>query len=83
MSRTTRSTYRVLALPILGLLMSAGPVQAQGDAVKVVVKIESLVPENGVYFSPVWVGFHDGGFDLFDVGSLASEAIERIAAALL
>ena len=48
-------------------------------AVDVTVKIESLVPENGVYFSPVWVAFHDGSFDLFDVGSLASEGIEHIA----
>jgi hypothetical protein len=79
MSRTIRSVYGILALVVLGLLMSSAPLQAQGDAVKVVVKIESLAPENGVYFSPVWVGFHDGSFDLFDVGSLASEAIERIA----
>ncbi len=56
----------------------AVPLQAQ-DPVKVTVKIESLVPENGVYFSPVWVGFHDGNYDLFDLGSLASPSVERIA----
>jgi hypothetical protein len=32
-----------------------------------------------VYFSPVWVGFHDGSYDLFDLGSLASLGVERIA----
>jgi hypothetical protein len=76
---TIARKYWSLVLPVLGLLISAAPIHAQGEVVKVVVKIESLVPENGVYFSPVWVGFHDGSFDLFDVGSLASEAIERIA----
>jgi hypothetical protein len=56
----------------------AVPLQAQ-DTVKVAVKIESLVPDGGVYFSPVWVGFHDGSYDLFDLGSLAGLGIERIA----
>lgn len=77
--RNLRRTYSTLLLPTLALLLEVAPLQAQGDVVRVVVTVESLVPENGVYFSPVWVGFHDGSFDLFDVGSLASEAIERIA----
>ncbi len=75
--RTIRATYWSLAFVISALLLSAGPLQAQDQ--RVLVTIESLVPQNGVYFSPVWVSFHDGSFDLFDVGSLASEAIERIA----
>ena len=53
--------------------------QADHHIVNVVVKIESLAPENGVYFSPVWVGFHDGSFDYFDLGSLGSVAVERVA----
>lgn len=59
-------------------LASVTPLLAQ-DGVDVVVTIESLVPDKGVYFSPVWVGFHNGSFDLFDLGSLASEGVERIA----
>ena len=62
---------------ILALLVAPTALRAQDQ--RVMVTIESLVPEDGVYFSPVWVGFHDGSLDLFDVGSLASEAIERIA----
>jgi hypothetical protein len=62
---------------VLALLAASVPVRAQEQ--QVLVTVESLVPGNGVYFSPVWVGFHDGSFDLFDVGSVASEAIERIA----
>jgi hypothetical protein len=77
--RKIRSIYLTFAFAVLGLLMVAAPLQAQDDIVNVVVKIESLASENGVYFSPVWVGFHDGSFDLFDLGSLASEAVERIA----
>jgi hypothetical protein len=57
--------------------MGTAPLRAQDQ--QILLTIESLVPENGVYFSPVWVGFHDGNFDLFDLGSLASEAVERIA----
>ena len=64
---------------IVGLVLGAtSSLQAQ-ETVNVVVKIESLVPEGGVYFSPVWVGFQDGSYDSFDLGSLASLAIERIA----
>jgi hypothetical protein len=62
---------------VLALLAASLPLRAQEQ--QVLVTIESLVPRNGVYFSPVWVGFHDGSFDLFDVGSPASEAIERLA----
>jgi len=58
---------------------SVAPAQAEHDVLTVTVKVESLVPENGVYFTPVWVGFHDGSFDLFDIGGLASLGIERIA----
>jgi hypothetical protein len=79
MNKTNGLKYWLMILPVLGLLMSTAPLNAQDEGVKVMVKIESIVPENGVYFSPVWVGFHDGSFDLFDLGSLASLAVERIA----
>ncbi|MGD1701211.1 spondin domain-containing protein [Dapis sp. BLCC M229] len=35
--------------------------------------------DSSVFFSPVWVGFHDGTFNPFDEGEAASEAIERVA----
>ena len=31
------------------------------------------------YLTPLWAGFHDGGFDTFDVGSSASASIEALA----
>lgn len=70
---------RNLTVLSVALIAVAFVTSAHAQPVNVVVKVESLVPENGVYFSPVWVGFHDGSFDLFDVGSLASLGIERIA----
>ncbi|MHC4508065.1 MAG: spondin domain-containing protein [Planctomycetota bacterium] len=76
-ARTTESGYWTLVFVVLAFLMGGAPLHAQDQ--QVLVTIESLVPENGVYFTPVWVGFHEGSFDLFDVGSLASEAVERIA----
>ena len=51
----------------------------QAATVNVTVKIESLAPENGTYLTPVWVGFHDGNFDLFEVGIGASDGLQRLA----
>lgn len=52
---------------------------ANAGMTQVKVTIENLAPTNGTYQSPFWVGFHDGSFDMFDVGSSASTAIERLA----
>ena len=62
---------------VFGLLAMIGPLQA--DDREVIVTIENLAPENGVFLTPVWVGFHNGSFNLFDPGGLASNALERIA----
>ncbi|MCI0541364.1 MAG: spondin domain-containing protein [Verrucomicrobiales bacterium] len=43
------------------------------------VTVENLAPPNGTYLTPMWVGFHDGTFDLYDLGAPASMGIERIA----
>ena len=52
----------------------AGAAQAQ-----VQVTIENLQPDEGFFFTPVWLGFHDGGYDLFDSGAAASGGLELIA----
>ncbi len=46
---------------------------------QVQVTVENLQPSNGFYFTPVWFGFHDGSFDLFDAGTQASSALESLA----
>lgn len=43
------------------------------------VTFENLSPAGGTWVTPVWVGFHDGGFDLYDDGAPASMAVERYA----
>ena len=44
----------------------------RANAQTVRVEVENLQPADGFYFTPLWVGFHDGSFDMFDAGSAAS-----------
>jgi len=60
-------------------LVLGSSAQADHHIAEVVITVENLAPAGGVYFTPLWVGFHDGRFDLFDSGGLASEALERLA----
>jgi len=46
---------------------------------QVLVSIENIAPNNGNALTPLWVGFHNGGFDTIDLGRPASEGVERIA----
>ncbi len=48
-------------------------------ATPVTVKVENLAPANGNYLTPVWVGFHSGGFDVQTMGEAASAGLERLA----
>lgn len=48
-------------------------------AVNVRITVKNQAPEQGTYQTPVWVGVHDGTFDLFDLESPASPALERLA----
>ncbi len=63
------------AVALLAMLVGA----PSASAVEVTVTIENLAPVNGTFLTPAWVGFHNGDFDLFDVGSPASSALERLA----
>jgi hypothetical protein len=47
--------------------------------VEVIVTIENLAPDHGTYLTPLWAGFHNGAFDLFNAGQAASAGLERIA----
>jgi len=42
-------------------------------------KLTNVSPDMGAYLTPVWMGFHDGTFDLFDSGAKASAELERLA----
>ncbi|MEQ8975363.1 MAG: spondin domain-containing protein [Coleofasciculus sp. C1-SOL-03] len=48
-------------------------------ATMVKVTVENLAPESGLVVTPLWVGFHDGSFDSFNLGEPASNRIERLA----
>lgn len=43
------------------------------------VRVRNLQPEGGLFFTPFWVGFHDGSFDLYDRGAPASPGLESLA----
>jgi hypothetical protein len=49
------------------------------QALTIRVTVQNLAPANGTFQTPVWVGFHNGSFDLYDSGVPASTALERIA----
>jgi len=65
---------KLMILPILG---AAWPVSAM--AADVTVIIENLSPNEGTFLTPTWIGFHDGSFDLYNSGEMASTALERLA----
>ena len=45
----------------------------------VTVTVENLAPKNGIFLSPLWVGFHDGEFDTYDVGNAVSPGLTSLA----
>ncbi|MDP2786823.1 MAG: spondin domain-containing protein [Pseudomonadota bacterium] len=65
---------------ILAAALAAGALLTPAaHAMQVKVTITSLAPSQGVEFTPVWVGFHDGGFDTYNLGAAASANLERLA----
>ncbi len=56
-----------------------GWLQSAPAGADVTVTIENLAPSGGLFLTPFWVGFHDGAFDLYDLGSPASLGLERVA----
>ncbi|MCA0361311.1 MAG: spondin domain-containing protein [Armatimonadetes bacterium] len=67
---------KLIKLLTFGVL---GGAAVSAHALDVIVRIENLAPQNGTFLTPLWFGFHDGGFDMFNTGSAASAGLERIA----
>ena len=67
----TRCLSLVLLLAVQTTAFSA-PVTFQ-------VTLENFGPNGGVALTPLWVGFHSGNFDIYDVGSPAASFLERLA----
>ena len=72
-SRSARKTAVAVALA------SGLGFGATASAVELNVTIENLSADGGLFLTPVWVGFHDGSFDLYDRGAPASTPLERLA----
>lgn len=63
------------AATLLGVLAAAPAAQATS----IRVTIENLAPSDGLSLTPLYLGFHDGSFDLFDLGSAASPGLQVVA----
>jgi hypothetical protein len=67
---------KLLALTAIAAVFGQSNVQAD----RIVIEIENAQPDpGGFYFTPVFLGFHDGSFDVFDGGAMASNALETLA----
>jgi hypothetical protein len=75
--RKIRPMYLTFVFVVFSLLVTTAPLQAETQ--EIIVTVENLAPSGGFYFTPVWVGLHNGSFDLFDPAGLASEGLERVA----
>jgi hypothetical protein len=69
---------RIFHSTLVSLALGVG-LHSTVSATQINVTIENLTGDGGLYFTPVWVGFHDGSFDSFDVGGTASTSIEALA----
>lgn len=75
---------KTLVLPLFFLTCLSCGLHAQEQGV--VVTVENRAPVRGTFQTPVWVGFHDGSFDIYDRNAPASAlpipgsvAVERLA----
>lgn len=64
---------------ILGLALSCFAINHVNAQQQVQITFENLQPSDGFYLTPVFAGFSDGSFDIFDAGTAASGSLEAIA----
>ncbi len=57
----------------------AVPFTTQAALVQLQVKVQNLVPANGIAFAPLRLGFHNGTFDAFNIGEVATAPIISVA----
>ena len=74
----TKSNTVTMSLCML-LLVAAIALATPGSSIT--IKVENLADAGGLFFTPVWVGLHNGSFDVFDAGSAASGELEMLAEA--
>ena len=64
---------------LVGLLAVLGTGVATAAQINLRVTVENLAPGGGNLLTPLWFGFHDGTFDLYDRGAPISPELERLA----
>ncbi len=62
---------------IVCVFVSVAEQRASAQAVR--IEIENLGSSTDFFLTPLWVGLHDGSFDLFSTGSSASPGLEELA----
>ncbi|MEM7325890.1 MAG: spondin domain-containing protein [Actinomycetota bacterium] len=79
------TTATLAATMLAGAVVGASPADAEevpdrpARIFEVTVEVTNLAPEGGTFQTPVWVGVHDGSFDLYDRGAPVSPELERLA----
>lgn len=70
-------------IPFAGLaalaLVASVSANASQAASQLAITVENLAESGSFSFTPLYLGFHDGNFDAFDVGAPASQGVELIA----
>jgi len=61
------------------IIGDSGTGGGESDGNTITITVENLTDSGGTFQTPVWFGFHDGSFDIFDIGSEASVGLERLA----
>ena len=64
---------------IAATLIFLGVVGSFANGQELQISIENLNGSDGVFLTPLWVGLHNGSFDLFDVGDMPSPGLEELA----
>lgn len=75
MPNILKYTLPGVSAALVGSLLVIPAAQAE----RIQITIENLAPADGLSLTPLYLGFHDGTFDLFDVGSSASAGLEVVA----
>lgn len=63
---TQALAFQVRAIMALLTAGSMLTVASDASALTLKISVENLSPTNGTLLTPLWFGFHDGGFDIYD-----------------
>ncbi|WP_414552018.1 spondin domain-containing protein [Anabaena sp. CCY 0017] len=74
---TVKKHSRIIAMTVG--FVSTLTMATAATAANLKVTVENLAPANGLVVTPLWVGFHDGSFNIFNLDEPASISLERLA----